>query len=403
MRVISFLCEVKVLLVHQHFKTPYTGGAIRSYYLAKALVDQGIRTIVITAKEASGYHVENVDGIEVHYLSVPYNNNFGFYRRGLAFMRFVWNAIKLSGSFRDADVCYAISVPLTVGIIARTIRSRFKIPYIFEVGDLWPDAPIQLGFLRSRMLQGYFYGLEKRIYHSAFSIVALSPAIKSAVEKKVPGKVVHLLPNISDTDFFHPVSKAGELEEKYGVNDKLVIAYIGAIGYANGLDHFFDCARECQLAALPVHFILCGEGALLGHLKQRDKQEQLNNFTFIPFQNREGVREILNVTDASFISYKPVSVLETGSPNKYFDGLAAGKMIIVNFGGWIKDDIEQNACGIYVDPRNAGEFPEKIMPFIQQKSLLEQYQLSARELAQRSYSRAELGSRFTRIIRSVAT
>jgi glycosyltransferase involved in cell wall biosynthesis len=391
---------VKVLLIHQHFKTPYAGGAIRSYYLAKALVDAGIPTVVITAGSLNQYRKENVDGIEVHYLPVPYNNTFGFYKRGLSFMRFVWDAVKLSARFRDADVCYAISVPLTVGIIARRIRSQFKIPFIFEVGDLWPEAPVQLGFIRSRFLQWYFYRLEKKIYRSANSIVALSPAIKSAVEKNSPGKTVHLLTNISDTDFFQPAPKIKSLEEKYGVEEKFVVSYIGAIGYANGLDHFLDCAHETQRAGLPAHFLLCGEGAFLDHLKQQSRQKQLKNFTFVPFQNREGVREILNVTDATFISYRPVPVLETGSPNKYFDGLAAGKMIVVNFGGWIREEIEKNACGIHVDPRKPEEFPNKIMPFVQQKSLLGQYQSSSRKLALHSYSRTELGARFITIIRT---
>ena len=62
------------------------------------------------------------------------------------------------------------------------------------------------------------------------------------------------------------------------------------------------------------------------------KQYQLKNFSILPFQNREGVKEVMNVTDATFICYKPVPILETGSPNKYFDGLAAGKLILINFG-----------------------------------------------------------------------
>ena len=54
----------------------------------------------------------------------------------------------------------------------------------------------------------------------------------------------------------------------------------------------------------------------------------------------------MNVTDATFICYKPVPILETGSPNKYFDGLARGKLILVNFGGWIKEEIEAKRCGV---------------------------------------------------------
>ena len=100
-----------------------------------------------------------------------------------------------------------------------------------------------------------------------------------------------------------------------------------------------------SLAGLPVHFLLCGNGALLDFFKRIVQQYQLKNFSIIPPQNRNGVKEVMNVTDAAFICYKPLPVLETGSPNKYFDGLAAGKLILVNFGGWIKK--RNRACAMW--------------------------------------------------------
>ena len=181
-RYFFFLCSVKVLLLHQHFKTPYTGGAIRSYYLAKALVDQGIQVVVIAAHNGKAERTEIVDGIEVHYLPVRYENRFGFYKRGFSFIKYVWQAQKLAGTFSDADLCYAISVPLTVGVAARIIKNRFKIPYIFEVGDLWPDAPIQMGFVKNKLLQRLLFRMEKENYKNPAEIVALSPAITTALE-----------------------------------------------------------------------------------------------------------------------------------------------------------------------------------------------------------------------------
>jgi glycosyltransferase involved in cell wall biosynthesis len=149
-----------------------------------------------------------------------------------------------------------------------------------------------------------------------------------------------------------------------------------------------------------VHFILCGEGRFLDHLKQLCLRYKLNNFTFLPFQNREGVRDVMNVTDAVFVSYLPKPVLETGSPNKYFDGLAAGKLIVVNFGGWIREEIEQNQCGVFVDPLKPVDFIEKIRPFIKDKEALEKCKSASRQVALQSYSRAELGLRLVNIIRT---
>jgi glycosyltransferase involved in cell wall biosynthesis len=385
---------VKVLILHQHFNTPEKGGAIRSYYLAKALVEAKIHTVVITGHNEKLYKRVEVEGIEVHYLPIAYENRFGFFDRSISFIKFVLGCVRMAGKIPDVKVCYAISAPLTVGIAAMRIKKRFKIPFIFEVGDLWPDAPIQLGFVNNFFFKKILYHLEKSIYNEAQSVVALSPAIQSAIEKKVSGKRTHLIPNMADCDFFAPALKDPVLESKYGVSGKLVISYIGAIGVANGLDYFLECANASRKANLPIHFLLCGEGALLDRLKRNVTSMNLTNFSFISFQNRQGVHEVMNVTDAAFICYKNVPILETGSPNKFFDGLAAGKLIIVNFGGWIKREIEEAHCGIYVDPLNPTDFVKKISVFVSDKKKLSSYQESSRQLGERKYSRKILAKRF---------
>lgn len=393
----AFLCRVKVLILHQHFKTPHGGGAIRSYYLAKALVDKGVHTVVITG-HSEAYRVEHIDGIEVHYLSVPYNNRFGFSRRVYSFFQFVFKASKLAALHKDARICYAISTPLTTGLVAMRIRRRYKIPYVFEVGDLWPDAPIQLGFIRNKALQHVAYRMESAIYKGAKSLVALSPAIRDVLTKKIPGKAIYLIPNMADTDFFKPEDKRPELEEKFGVHGKFVISYIGAIGVANGLHYLLNCAEACQRERLSVHFLLCGDGAMLDNLKNSVINSALQNVTFVPFQNRNGIGEIMNVTDAAFICYQPLKILETGSPNKYFDALAAGKLILINFGGWIKEETEKEACGVYMKAEEANDIVKKIGPFITDPALLKRYQSAGRSIAERKYSRVLLGQRFWEII-----
>ncbi|GAB1445863.1 glycosyltransferase family 4 protein [Flammeovirgaceae bacterium] len=384
-------------MIHQHFKTPQSGGAVRSYYLAKALVGSGMEVVVITGHDQP-YKKEDVDGIEVHFLKVPYNNDFGFFKRSVSFLRFVIKSVKKAGEFRDAKLCYAISVPLTVGLSARWIKRQYKIPYMFEVGDLWPDAPVQMGFVRNHFLKKLLYKLEINFYREAKSIVALSPAIQFAIENKISGKKVDLIPNMGDTDFFIKTARDPLLEEKYKVKGKFVISYIGAIGVANGLDYVIACAQASRKAGLPIQFIICGEGALKKKLLEEVKRQELENLSILNFTNRDGVNEIMNITDAALISYKPVHILETGSPNKFFDALAAGKLIIANFGGWIKDEIEENNCGFYADPHQPADLIKKIKPFIDDRLLLENYQFNARSLAERKYSRKDLSAKFSKII-----
>ena len=372
---------------------------MRSYYLAKALVDNGMHVTVITGYNGSNYKFEVVEGIEVHYLPVPYHNRFGFWKRIVSFVRYNLGVVTRVAKVKDINVCYAISVPLTIGLAAIWIKRRYSIKYIFEVGDLWPDAPIQMGFVKNYFLKEFLYALEKFIYRQAAAIVALSSKIKSSVEAKAPGKPVHLIPNMADTNFYQPESKDSSIVRKLGLEGKFVVSYIGAVGLANGLDFYIECARACQKTAMPVHFLLCGDGALVEYFKRMGAHLELKNFSILPFQNRAGVKEILNVTDAIFICYKPLPVLETGSPNKYFDGLAAGKLITINFGGWIREEIEKHQCGVYVDQKNPADFVRKIEPFVSDPKKLAQYQQASRLLAESCYSRILLSKKFAEIFK----
>lgn len=393
-----FLCSVKVLFLHQHFKTPQGGGAIRSYYLAKALVDRGIAVSVITAHDKK-YKKEIVDGIDVHFLPVPYNNSFGFWRRAISFLKFNRLAVRKAKDHLDANLCYAISVPLTIGLAAQKIKKKYNIPYVFEVGDLWPDAPVQMGFVKNGLFKRFLYAMERKIYEEAVRIVALSPSIKAAIEGKVINKKVDLIPNMADTEFYDKTGKEVEGTKKYDVQGKFVISYIGAIGAANGLDYIIECANASRKAGLSIQFMLCGEGALKKQLQRTVSRLELENVSVTEFVNRDGVKELMKISDAAFICYKPVSILETGSPNKFFDALAAGKLVVINFGGWIRNEIEENNCGFFVDPHRPSDFVKKIKPFLEDRLLLENFQYNSRSLAEKKFSRTELSESFSNLIK----
>ncbi|NJN42059.1 MAG: glycosyltransferase family 4 protein [Flammeovirgaceae bacterium] len=336
-----------------------------------------------------------VDDIDVISVYAPYQNHFGFVARIHSFIRYVRGVIKISDQFKSYDACYAMSVPLTVGLAAMYVRWKYKIPYTFEVGDIWPEAPVQLGFIKNSISKQILYRLEKSIYKRAYALVALSPSIQSYLEKKNPGKKIHLIPNMADCEFYSPVYDQS-LKQKWNIGEeKFVVSYIGAIGYANGLEFILSCARVCLHKNLPIQFIICGEGAVLSELKS--KAQKLPNITFVPFQSREGVNEVMRMSEAVFISYRPVPILETGSPNKFFDGLAAGKLILINFGGWIKELVEKEECGVYVDPNKPEEFGDRILPFIADQELLKRYQNKSRVLAEEQFSRNKISAQFTRI------
>ncbi|GAB4241014.1 MAG: glycosyltransferase family 4 protein [Ekhidna sp.] len=376
----SIFRAVKILYIHQYFKTPEKGGSIRSFYLAKGLVDAGHQVTMITAHNG-GYLQQNIEGIDVRYLPVKYDNKFGFFKRLYSFWKFVRLAKREARKLEKQDLAYVMTTPLTTGFIATYLKREFNLPYYFEVGDLWPEAPVKMGVIKNRWLKGWLYSLEKKFYFEAERVIALSPDIRNYIERVSPNTRVYVIPNMADCDFFEPEYSVGD----FSPSNKFQITYCGAIGVANHLEFLLSVAKECQLAQLPVHFNIMGYGSEMQRLKKESKP--LRNVSFLPHAGKEAVKELLDKSDAVYVSFKDVGVLGTGSPNKFFDSLAAGKLCIVNFAGWIQTLIRKSKCGFYHDPHCPEEFVRKIQVFLQSPELLAKYQRNGRKLGELYYDK----------------
>lgn len=377
-----------ILYIHQYFKTPEEGGGIRSYYLAKGMVDAGHHVDLLTAYDGKHYKKTFVDGIHVHYLPVSYSQEFGFMQRIKAFLRFVLLAIFKSSELGKIDLCYVSSTPLTTGLIALYHKWKRKIPYYFEVRDLWPEAPVQMGVIKNFWLKRWLYRLENIIYRQAQAVITLSPGAQQHVRKIVPHKQVLMIPNMADCQFFSRSHKNTYHELQFGVSDKFVVTYYGAIGKVNRLQNLLDAAEACQQKMLhEVVFLVVGTGSELENIRQQASKRKLSNLRFVPFQNKYGLLSVLNVTDAAYISFASLPVLQHCSPNKLFDALAAGKLCITTVGGWMQEMLEENECGFYADPDQPEDLVQKIAPFVTDRDKLADFQANARQVAENQFSR----------------
>jgi glycosyltransferase involved in cell wall biosynthesis len=126
----------------------------------------------------------------------------------------------------------------------------------------------------------------------------------------------------------------------------------------------------------------------------------LNNFHFLGYLSKYKVRELMSITDAVYVSFDQKPVLQTGSPNKFFDGLASGKLCIVNTKGWVKELIEGEKCGFYADPLRPQELLGKLSVYLNSRIALKQVQGRSRQLAENHFSRELLTRRFLRMFTS---
>ena len=389
---------MRLVYIHQYFRTPEQGGAVRSYHLAKGLIEAGVEVELITAHSSNSYDQRWIDGIKVHYLPVDYDQKFGFFRRIWSFLQFVRQSKKLLKKLSRPDLLYVTSTPLTTGWIGLWAKRKLALPYIFEVRDLWPEAPIQVGVIQNPLLIRFLRRLEKKIYDQSLSLVALSPGIAAHLTHVSPHRSVALIPNFSDLSQFFPKEKNQSLADSLGLTSGLTIAYTGALGQVNAVEELLELAKMAQERGKNWNFLIMGAGSHEVLLREKAKKMDLRSTHFLPYSSKEQVNEVLALADFAWISFAHYPVLKTNSPNKFFDAIAAGKAILVNHKGWVHDLVKTHELGISFLPGKWEKAFVRLEDLESDRDKIQVMGRRARKLAETQFAKELAVSRLIEVI-----
>jgi glycosyltransferase involved in cell wall biosynthesis len=376
---------MQILYLHQFFITRAGVGGTRSYEFARRFVARGHRVRMVTAADGDssvdGIDVVGVPGAYSDYMSATASSDRD---RMLAFGRFAAGASAAAVRGPRPDVIYATSPPLTIAVPALAAAARWRAPLVFEVRDLWPEAPIQMGALSNPRLQRQARSLEREAYKRARRVIALSPGIRDGIVGTgvPPGKVV-LVPNASDLDLFAPS----------GLPEQFLVSYFGTMGEANDLTLAIEAARK--LPDMP--FVLMGDGKRRAELERAAPP----NVSFPgPAAGKEQVAELAARSSACLTFFKDVPVLATNSPNKLFDTFASGRPAIVNMDGWMRQLVEDHDAGLYV--RDADDLVQKLAWLRAHPEEVARMGRNGRALAEREFDRDLLAGRVLDVLEEVA-
>jgi glycosyltransferase involved in cell wall biosynthesis len=224
----------------------------------------GTSDLIGAGEQVGDIKTENVDGIDVYRIIEPYSNAMSFPRRWICFLKFAKRALKLIKTFKNVDLVFATSTPLTTGDPGRKAAKYHQCPFVFEVRDLWPELPIAMGIVKHWPLKLYLKRMELRAYRAASHIIGLAPGIKQGIcETGYPEDQVSMIPNSSDVDLFMPSTDNTELDNdpRFGSPGEFRLAFTGAHGLANGLDAVLDAIRILkQREVAGVRFCFIGSG-----------------------------------------------------------------------------------------------------------------------------------------------
>lgn len=413
------LPTMRILYVHQYFATLESATGTRSYEFARRLVERGHEVTMVTGRTWLGHLPRSglvsrmdIDGIDVRVIGVEYSPHMGPLGRLWAFVAFMVAATWVCLRVRS-DVVYASSTPLTVGVPGWLAARRWRVPFVFEIRDLWPEAPIQLGFLRSPLLRGIALWLEAFLYRRAAHVVALSPGMADGVTARgVPRERVSVIPNSSDTHLFAPGPKDPAVLERWGLSpDDFVVAYVGAMGASNDLGQVVEAARivaegagSAGADAVPTRtvFVLAGDGAERLPLEALARDLGLEDIVWAGSLAKSDVPGLLSAADVALVTFAPVPILETNSPNKAFDALAAGRPLVVNFGGWIADLVRDEGVGRAAEPGDPASLARVLMELRDDPEGRARMGSAARRLAEERFDRAKLAGELAELLVRVA-
>lgn len=396
---------MKVLYFHQHFSTPHGSTGIRSYEMARRLLERGHNVTIVCGSYGGGEtglrqpfkggkRRGKVDGIDIIEFNLAYSNSDGFIKRAMTFAKFAFRSIGLTFT-EDYDVLFSTSTPLTAGIPGILARWLLGKPFVFEIRDLWPELPRAMGVISNPVLLWGMGVLEWVSYRSAHRLVGLSPGIVEGIARRgVLHNCIAAVPNGCDLDIF---GKEVQPWRPDGIAaSDLMAVFAGTHGIANGLDALLDAAAELKRRGRnDIKLLLIGQGKLKAGLQSRAVHENLDNVVFHDPVNKVRLAGLMAAADIGLQVLANVPAFYYGtSPNKFFDYIAAGLPVLNNYPGWLAEILTEHSCGFAVPPDDPVAFADALEQAAANRDTLRAMGQRSRSLAEAQYDRVKLADRW---------
>ena len=390
-----------ILLIHQACPSGQEAGGTRHYELARYLVQQDHRVTIITSTatymtgqvipSARGRWMvrEQLDGIEVWRTWTCAVLRRSFLARVLSFLSFMVSSFVGALRVRGVDILWGTMPPIFQAVTAYLVARLKRVPFVFEVRDLWPDFAIETGVLRNPLLIWASRRLERFLYHHADHLIVNSPGFIPHLRCcGVPEEKIDLVPNGVEVSMFNPADTGETTRQELGLEDKFIALYAGAHGLANDLGTILLAAKRLE-SHPDIVFVLVGDGKERPNLIRRAEELGLSNVRFILAQPKVRIPAFLAAADVCIAILKAIPMFATTYPNKVFDYMAAGRPTVLAIDGVIREVIEAADGGTFVRPGDPKALAEVVLAYHRNPSLRHRHGRNARRYVQTYFDRGQ--------------
>jgi glycosyltransferase involved in cell wall biosynthesis len=302
---------------------------------------------------------------------------------------------------RDVDIVWGTSPPIFQGATAWALARLKRVPFLFEVRDLWPAFAVAIGVLKNPLLIRASEWLERFLYRRATRLVVNSPGFTTHVQER-GGNNVAVIPNGADSSMFDPDENAEPFRNQHGLAGKFVVLYAGAHGVSNDLPVVLAAANQIKQQE-NIAFVFLGDGKEKPALIESAGKMGLQNMLFLPPLAKKEMAAALAAADVCIAILKPLPEYATVYPNKVFDYMAAGRPVLLAIDGVIREAVETAKAGIFVQPGDPAELAAAIQRLAADTDEAHAMGKNGRAYLERHFDRADLAEKLHQVILDVAT
>ncbi len=396
-----------ILFLTDNFPPEVNAPASRTFEHCREWVRAGHRVTVVTGapnfpkgKVFDGYRnalwqAEDMDGIRVIRVWTYITANEGFVRRILDYQSFMVAAVLAAPFIRGVDVVLGTSPQLFTTCAAYAVSRLKRIPFVFELRDLWPESIRAVGAIGNSHVLDMLEWLELFLYRKAARIVSVTQSFKrNLAGRGIDANKIAVVTNGVDVSRFKPQPRDADLENELGFKDKFVAGYIGTHGLAHSLETLLEAARRLQddPVGRDIRLLFLGDGANKERLKAQAKTMGLSNVVFIDSVPKDQVVRYWSLLDVSIIHLKKTDLFTTVIPSKLFECMGMGIPVLHGVAGESAEIVEREGCGQVFEPENVEALCAGLLALKSDGVLRENYRQKGLAAAGR-YDRKELALR----------
>ena len=399
-----------ILLIHQAFAALDEPGGTRHHELARYLAAGGHKVTVIASP------VSYLTGSALASSPLPSGERLGvrviraytyqalhrsFVHRVFSFFSFMASSFFIGLGVKDVDLVWGTSPPIFQAVAAWLLARLKRVPFLFEVRDLWPTFAIAVGVLKSPTLIKMSLWLEHFLYRHADRVMVNSPGYVAHVTER-GARRVELIPNGADPEMFDPTDNGAAFRSANHLGNKFVVLYAGAHGLSNDLGVVLEAAKILQEVTSKIEIVLLGDGKEKPSLQKQAADIGLTNVLFLPPVPKNEMPAALAGADACLAILKPIEEYKTTYPNKVFDYMAAGRPVILAIDGVIRAVIEAAGCGVFAQPGDPSALAQAVRALAADKAKAHRMGLAGRKYLEQHFNRSALAERLTLILEELA-